>query len=73
MSENNQGSKISENLKKIRWDKDISQVYLAKLAGLSLNTCVIVESNTDPNPTIETLTRIAKPLELRVDDLIKQS
>ena len=71
MSNNNQGSKIAKNLKKIRQDKGISQDRLSKLADLSLNTIVTVESGVNPNPTIETLTRIAKALEVGVDDLIK--
>jgi transcriptional regulator with XRE-family HTH domain len=71
MSNNNQGSKIAKNLKKIRQDKGISQDRLSKLADLSLNTVVTVESGANPNPTIETLTRIAKALEVGVDDLIK--
>ena len=71
MSNNNQGSKIAKNLKKIRQDKGISQDRLSKLADLSLNTVVTVESGVNPNPTIETLTRIAKALDVGVDDLIK--
>ena len=71
MSNNNQGLKIAKNLKKIRQDKGISQDRLSKLADLSLNTVVTVESGANPNPTIETLTKIAKALEVGVDDLIK--
>ena len=71
MSNNNQGSKIAKNLKKIRQDKGISQDRLSKLADLSLNTVVTVESGANPNPTIETLTKIAQALEVGVDDLIK--
>ena len=71
MSNNNQGSKIAKNLKKIRQDKGISQDRLSKLADLSLNTVVTIESGVNPNPTIETLTKIAKALEVGVDDLIK--
>ena len=71
MSNNNQGSKIAKNLKKIRQDKGMSQDRLSKLADLSLNTVVTVESGVNPNPTIETLTKIAKALEVGVDDLLK--
>ena len=71
MSNNNQGSKIAKNLKKIRQDKGISQDRLSKLADLSLNTVVTVESGVNPNPTIATLTKIAKALEIGVDDLSK--
>ncbi|MCI0615481.1 helix-turn-helix domain-containing protein [bacterium] len=68
---NNNHSKISKNIKKIRQDQGISQDRLSKLADLSLNTVVTVESGANPNPTIETLTKIAKALDVGVDDLIK--
>jgi len=71
MSNNNHQSKIGKNLKKLRQEKGISQDRLSKLADLSLNTVVTVESGANPNPTIETLTRIAKALNVGVDDLIK--
>lgn len=68
---NNSNSKIGKNIKKLRQDKGISQDRLSKLADLSLNTVVTVESGANPNPTIETLTKIAKALGVGVDDLIK--
>ena len=71
MSNNNPQSKIGKNLKKLRQEKGISQDRLSKLADLSLNTVVTVESGANPNPTIETLIRIAKALNVGVDDLIK--
>ncbi|OGM24691.1 hypothetical protein A2715_02905 [Candidatus Woesebacteria bacterium RIFCSPHIGHO2_01_FULL_39_32] len=71
MSNNNPQSKIGKNIKKIRQEKGISQDRLSKLADLSLNTVVTVESGANPNPTIETLTRIAKALEVGVNELIK--
>jgi len=71
MSNKNPQSKIGKNLKKLRQEKGISQDRLSKLADLSLNTVVTVESGVNPNPTIETLTKIAKALNVGVDDLIK--
>ena len=71
MSNNNPQSKIGKNLKKLRQEKGISQDRLSKLADLSLNTIVTVESGANPNPTIETLTRIVKALNVGVDDLLK--
>jgi len=71
MSNNNPQSKIGKNIKKLRQEKGISQDRLSKLADLSLNTVVTIESGANPNPTIETLTRIAKALNVGVDDLIK--
>ncbi|OHA17114.1 MAG: hypothetical protein A2830_00055 [Candidatus Taylorbacteria bacterium RIFCSPHIGHO2_01_FULL_44_110] len=63
--------KISVNLKKHRSKKGYSLEKVARLADLSLNTIVKIESGVNQNPTIETLTKIAKALEISVEDLIK--
>jgi len=62
---------ISDNLRKLRSKKGYSLEKIARLADLSLNTIVKVENGVNQNPTIETLTKIAKALEVGVDDLIK--
>jgi len=64
-------NKISENLKKLRRKKGYSLEKVARLADLSLNTIVKIENGVNKNPTIETLTKIAKALEVGVDDLIR--
>ena len=64
-------SKISSNIKKMRTEKGYSLEKVARLADLSLNTVMRVESGVNKNPTIETLTKIAKALNVGVDDLIK--
>ncbi len=64
-------SKIGSNFKKLRAQKGYSLEKVARLADLSLNTVVRLESGTNKNPTIETLTKIAHALEVSVDDLIK--
>ena len=69
MSNNNH--RINKNLKRIRQEKKISQDRLSKLADLSLNTVVTVESGANSNPTIETLMKIANALGVSIDDLIK--
>jgi transcriptional regulator with XRE-family HTH domain len=61
---------ISANIRKLREERGISQDRLSKLADLSLNTIVKVESGKNPNPTINTLSRIAKSLNVKVDDLL---
>lgn len=66
-------NKISENLKKLRRKKGYSLEKVARLADLSLNTIVKIENGVNKNPTIETLTKIAKALDVGVDDLIKQN
>ena len=64
-------NKIAENLRKLRGKKGYSLEKIARLADLSLNTIVKVENGVNTNPTIETLTKIAKALEVGVDDLIR--
>ncbi len=62
---------ISQNIKKLRNKKEISQDRLSKLADVAYNTIIKIESGAIKNPTINTLKKIAKALETGVDDLIK--
>lgn len=71
MSSNNSKNMMGKNIKKFRQEKRISQDRLSKLADLSLNTIVNIESCGNPNPTIETLNKIANALGVKVDELIK--
>ena len=64
-------STISKNIRKLREQKGISQDRLSKLADISLNTIAKLELDETQNPTIETLQKIAKALDVQVDDLIK--
>lgn len=63
---------IANNLKKIRAEKSYSLEKVARLADLSLSTVVKVADGTNQNPTIDTLKKIAKALEIGVDDLISK-
>ena len=67
----NSNSKISTNIKKYRNKLGISQDKLSKLADVTYNTIIKIESGANINPTIETLSKIAKALDDGVDDLIK--
>ncbi|MCX6813550.1 MAG: helix-turn-helix transcriptional regulator [Candidatus Azambacteria bacterium] len=64
-------SRIAENIKKYRGKLGISQDRLSKLADVTYNTMIKIESGVNKNPTIETLAKIAKALNVAVDDLIK--
>jgi len=66
-------SKIGENIRKLRQQKKISQDRLSKKADLALNTIVKIETDENPNPTLETLRKIAKALGVSVDQLLKNS
>lgn len=63
-------NKIASNFKKLRAQKGYSQERVARLADLSLNTVIRIESGVNKNPTIETLAKLANALEVSVDDLI---
>jgi len=65
-------STIGKNIKKYRQEKELSQDKLSKFADLSLNTVVKIELDESPNPTIETIQKIAKALDVSVDDLLKK-
>jgi len=64
-------SNISKNIKKHREKLGVSQDRLSKLADVTYNTIIKIESGANSNPTIDTLTKIAKALNVKVDDLIK--
>ena len=64
-------SKIADNMKKYRSKLGISQDRLSKLADVTYNTIIKIESGANINPTIDTLKKIAKALEVSVDELLK--
>ena len=62
---------IAKIVKQLREKTGLSQEKLARLADVSNNTIINIEAGKQNNPTIETLKKIAKALEVGVDDLIK--
>ena len=63
-------SSIAKNLRKLREAKKLSQERLARLADVANNTIVKIEVGKNKNPTLTTLKKIAKALEVSVDALI---
>lgn len=61
---------LSKNLKKLREKKGLSQDRLAKLADIANNTIIKIEQGENINPRLDTLKKIAKALEVSVDELI---
>jgi DNA-binding XRE family transcriptional regulator len=53
-------SKIADNIKKYRNKLGISQDKLSKLADVTYNTIIKIESGVNKNPTIETLSKSPK-------------
>ncbi len=66
-----QENKIGKNIKKLRQAKGLSQDRLSKAADVSYNSIIKLETGGITNPTIETLQKIAKALEVQVDNLLK--
>lgn len=64
-------SNIQEKIKKYRNKLGISQDRLSKLADVTYNTIIKIESGANTNPTIDTLSKIAKALGVSVDELLK--
>ena len=62
---------LSNNLKRLREKKGLSQDRLAKLADVANNTIIKIEQGENINPTLETLKKVAKALDVSVDELIK--
>lgn len=64
-------STIAKNIRKERKELGFSQDKLSKLAEVAYNTVVKIESGENPNPTIETLSKIAKGLNVSINKLLK--
>lgn len=64
-------STIGKNIKKLRKQKGLSQDRLSKLADISYNTVIKLESGGITNPSIDTLQKLAKALNVNIEGLIK--
>ena len=62
---------IAKTVKRLREKMGLSQEKLARLADVSNNTIINIEAGKQDNPTIETLKKIAKALNIPIEDLIK--
>jgi len=62
---------IAKNIKKYRKEKGLSQDKLARLADVAHATIIKIESGGIQSPTIDTVQKIAKALDVSLDDLIK--
>ena len=63
---------LSKRIRELRNKKGLSQEKLARLANVSYNTIVKIESGASKNPTFHTMAGIAKALCISLDSLIDQ-
>ena len=61
---------LSKNIMRLRKQKGLSQEKLARLSDVANNTIIKMESGENDNPTLETLRKVAKALDVSVDELI---
>jgi transcriptional regulator with XRE-family HTH domain len=66
----NESAKLGLNLKKIRTKKAISQGDIARELGVSRGFVSTIE-NGKTNPTLSTITKIAKALNVSTNELLK--
>ena len=68
---NNKSSTIAKNIKRLRKKKGFSQDKLSKIADISNNTIIKIESGAIQSPGVDTANKIAKALNVSIDELIK--
>jgi len=59
---------IAKTVKRLREKAGLSQEKLARLADVSNNTIINIEAGKQDNPTIETLKKTAKALNISIED-----
>jgi len=63
---------LSEKIRNIRKRRGVSQERLARLADISNNTLVKIEMGIAKEPTITTVKKIAKVLNVSIDELVRE-
>lgn len=61
---------LARKVKQLREKLGLSQEKLARLADVSNNTIINIEAGKQNNPTIDTLKKVAKALNIAVGELI---
>jgi transcriptional regulator with XRE-family HTH domain len=61
---------VGAKIKSWRKKGDLTQDTLAKKSNIPYTTLAKIESNVITNPSLQTITKIAKGLEITLDELI---
>ena len=62
---------LGKKIKALRVKLKLSQDKLARKADIPFSTLVKIEAGYTPSPSIDTVVKIAKALNVKVDDLIR--
>lgn len=65
--------KLSEKIRQHRLKQGLTQEALARKSEVPYTTLTKIESNVINKPTIQTVAKIAKGLNVKIDDLVKNS
>ena len=61
---------LSENIKRLRKKKGLTQEKLARMADIANNTLVKIEMGMAKEPTITTMRKIADALDVSIDEIV---
>lgn len=62
---------VGENIKYIRQSRGLSQAQLTERIGITQATMSLIEKGIR-NPSLQTAAEIARVLEVRIEDLLKE-
>lgn len=65
------GKTIGENIKKFRAKIGLTQDDLSKKSDIKYTTLTKVESGVVNKPSVQTMAKIAKALDVSIEDLLK--
>ena len=63
-------SNLANNLRDLRLNADLSQMALAIMSGVPLNTISLIERGRTRSPNVDVLIAIAEKLDVTLDELI---
>lgn len=69
--ENNQGNKLGKKIKALRLKLQLSQDEFARKADIPYTTLTKIETGVIKKPSVFVMAKIAKALNVTVDELIK--
>jgi transcriptional regulator with XRE-family HTH domain len=67
-----QESYLAKNIKRYRKERGFSQEDLARAAGITYSALSKIEAGYSQDPRVKTLQKIARALEVTIDDLMKE-
>jgi len=65
-------SPLARNLRRLREERGLSQDRLSKLADVSHNTVIKIETGAIQSPTVDTAQKIARALGVTLDQLTRE-